>query len=92
MPVLSKFNGIVIRMLLDRTFGMRLHAFYGDTELVIGLNPVRAIQGDVPAWVRDRALEWAAQHAKQLYQVLNVYLGPATPVCHRPMQRLALQN
>ena len=51
MPVLSKFNGIVIRMLLDRTFGMRLHAFYGDTELVIGLNPPRVIQGDVPAWV-----------------------------------------
>lgn len=92
MPVLSKFNGIVIWMLLDRTFGMRLHAFYGDTELVIGLNPVRVIQGDVPAWVRDRALEWAAQYEKQLYQALNVDVGLATPVSRQPMRRLALQN
>lgn len=62
MPVLSKFNGIVIRMLFDRTFGTRLHAFYGNTELVIGLNPVRVIQGDVPAWVQTQALQWARQY------------------------------
>jgi hypothetical protein len=62
MPVLSKFNGIVIRMLVDRTFGTRLHAFYGNTELVMGLNPVRVIQGDVPAWVQSQALHWARQY------------------------------
>jgi len=53
-------------MLIDRTLGMRLHAFYGDTELVIGLNPLRVIQGDVPAWVQNRALAWARQHQEEL--------------------------
>jgi hypothetical protein len=66
MPVLAKFHGIVIRLLYDRTFGIRLHAFYGDAELVIGLKPLKIIQGDAPDWVRDWALDWARQHEAEL--------------------------
>jgi hypothetical protein len=62
MPVLAKFGGIVIRMLIDRTFGTHFHAFYGDCELVIALNPLRVIQGDSPAWVKEWALEWVKYH------------------------------
>jgi len=29
------------------------HAFYGDSELVFGFNPLRVIQGDAPPWVRE---------------------------------------
>ena len=45
-------------MLFDRTFGIRLHAFYEGSELVVGLNPVRVIQGEVPAWVKAWVLAW----------------------------------
>ncbi len=45
-------------MLMDRTFGVRLHAFYGDSEVVVGLNPVRLITSEVPAWV----LNWVCLH------------------------------
>lgn len=62
MPVLAKFCGIVIRLLMHRTFGTRLHAFYGNHELVIGLNPVRVIGGDAPLWVKQWALDWAQAH------------------------------
>ncbi len=58
MPVLAKFNGIVIRVLLDRTFGTHFHVFHGDSELVIGINPLRVIQGEAPEWVRELALDW----------------------------------
>jgi hypothetical protein len=58
MPVLLKFGGIVIRMLFDRTFGIHLHAFYDGSELVVGLNPVRVIQSEVPAWVEAWVLAW----------------------------------
>jgi hypothetical protein len=66
MRVLTRFDGVVIRMMIDRILGMRLHAFYRDSELVIGLNPLRVIQGDVPAWVQERALAWARQHQEEL--------------------------
>lgn len=62
MPVLAKFYGIVIRMLYDRTFGTHYHAFYGDCELVIGLNPLRVIQGEAPSWVRECALDWVGRY------------------------------
>ena len=66
MPVLAKFQGIVMRMLSHRTFGTHLHAIYGEAELVIGLRPVRIIQGEAPAWVSACALEWARQHENDL--------------------------
>ena len=62
MPVLAKFHGIVMRMMCHRTFGTHLHAIYGEAELVIGLRPVRIIQGEAPSWVSTRALAWVRQH------------------------------
>ena len=67
MPVLAKFHGIVMRMLSHRTFGTHLHAIYGDAELVIGLKPVRIIQGEAPSWVRTCVLEWVQQHENDLH-------------------------
>ena len=49
-------------MLYDRTFGIHLHAFYDGSELVVGLNPVRVIQGEVPSWVEAWVLNWVRQH------------------------------
>ena len=69
MPVIAKFCGIVVRLLIDRTFGTHIHAFYGDFELVIGLRPFRVIQGDVPLWVRDRVVHWVALHQGELLAI-----------------------
>ena len=53
MPVLSKFYGIVIRMVFTRSFTAHFHAIYGQCELVVGIAPLRVIQGDAPGRVRD---------------------------------------
>ena len=66
MPVISKFYGIVIRMLFIRPFGAHFHAFYGDHELVVGLGPLRILQGDAPGRVRAMVLEWAVAHEAEL--------------------------
>jgi hypothetical protein len=66
MPVLAKLYGIVIRMIRDRTFGTRLHAFYGGHELVVALQPLRVLQGDVPEWVRNFVMDWAREHYREL--------------------------
>jgi hypothetical protein len=62
MPVLAKCYGVVIRFIYDGVLGTRLHASYGDLELVVALKPLRVVQGDVPEWVRDFVLGWARQH------------------------------
>ena len=71
MPVISKFYGIVIRMVFLRTFMAHFHAIYENTELVVALNPVRILQGDAPRRVRDMVLEWATQHQQELLEAWN---------------------
>ena len=66
MPVLAKIYGIVIRLIRDRTFGTRLHAFYGGHELVVALDPLRVLQGDVPEWVSDFVMDWARRHYREI--------------------------
>lgn len=66
MPVLSKFYGIVIRMLFAQPLGAHFHAIYEDSELVVGINPLRIMNGSAPFRVRAMVLEWAALHEEEL--------------------------
>jgi hypothetical protein len=54
-----------MRLLSHRTFGTHVHVFYGDSELVLGLNPARVIQGNAPSWVREWALDWVGHHQRE---------------------------
>jgi hypothetical protein len=71
MPVISKFYGIVIRVLRARDLTAQFHAIYGDTELVVNIWPLAVIQGDAPNRVREMVLEWAAQHQQELLSAWN---------------------
>jgi hypothetical protein len=66
MPVLSKFYGVVVRMLFAPVLGAHFHAIYGEYELVVAIEPLCIIQGDAPARIRTMVLEWAAQHQEEL--------------------------
>ena len=92
MPVLARFYGIVIRKLIDRTFGTRLHAIYGDSELVIGLNPVRVIQGDVPPWVREWSMNWVQTHEDELLPIRHYDPTLAVPLARQSMWQVAYQH
>jgi hypothetical protein len=71
MPVISKFYGIVIGMFVVRAFPARFHAIYGESELVIAINPLRIIDGHAPQRVCDMVLEWATQHQRELLEAWN---------------------
>ena len=71
MPVLSKFYGIVIRMLFVRDFSVHFYAYYDACELMIGVAPLRILQGEAPVRVRDLVLEWAAKHQYELLTAWN---------------------
>ena len=92
MPVLAKFCGIVTRMLFDQTFGTHFHAFYGDSELVIGLNPLRVIQGEAPPWVREWALDWVRQHQNKLRSAWPIDLNVATPISRQAAGHLVFAD
>ena len=86
MPVISKFYGIVIRMLVIRPFVAHFHAIYEDTELMVEVNPVRVIQGDAPTRVRDMVLEWASQHQHELLDAWNRLSAALPPRAIEPLQ------
>jgi hypothetical protein len=86
MPVISKFYGIVIRMLIIRSFKAQFQAIYGDTELVVAVNPVRIIQGDAPRRVREMVLEWATQHQPELLEAWTRLSIAQQPVPIAPLQ------
>jgi len=92
MPVIAKFCGIVIRLLIDRTFGTHVHAFYGDSELVIGLNPLRVIQGDAPSWVQEWVLHWLGHHQSELLYAREIDLNLPTPISRQAAGRLVFAD
>ena len=86
MPVLSKFYGIVIRMVFIRPFAAHFHAIYGQWELIVGIAPLRIIQGEAPGRVRDMVLEWAAEHQRELIDDWNRCSVAIPPLPIRPLQ------
>src|SRR5262249_53573194 len=66
MPVISKFYGIVIRILRAHGLEPQFHAIYGNSELVVSIWPLAVVQGDAPRRVREMVLEWAIQHQQEL--------------------------
>ena len=88
MSVIARFCGITMRLVLDRTFGTHVHAFYGDSELVIGLNPLKVIQGEAPSWVRDWVLEWVGHHQRELLLGHRVDPHLATPFSRQVVNQI----
>ncbi len=86
MPVISKFYGIVIRMLFIRPFVAHFHAIYGNFELIVGVSPLRIIQGDAPGRVRAMVLEWADQHQEELLQAWDRLSVARPPLPIPPLQ------
>jgi len=86
MPVLSKFYGIVIRMMIAHPFAAHFHAIYQDSELVVSIEPLRIIQGDAPGRVRSMVLEWARQHRNELLVSWYRLSAAQKPLPIRPLE------
>ena len=83
--MISKFYGIVIRMVFIQPFGAHFHAFYGNNELVVGIDPLRIIQGEAPSRVCGMVLEWAASHQQELVAVWNQLSAAQRPATIEPL-------
>jgi hypothetical protein len=86
MPVISKFYGIVIRILGARDLAARFHAIYDNTELVVSIWPLKVVQGDAPLRVQTMVLEWAAQHQQELLAAWHRHRFGMPPFRIAPLQ------
>ena len=86
MPTISKFYGIVIRMMRLRDFGARFHAIYENSELIVNLWPLKIVGGEAPARVKDMVLEWATQHQQELLMAWNKLQSGEQPIAIEPLQ------
>jgi len=86
MPVISKFYGIVIRMVGGQPLEPRFHAFYGDNELVVAIWPLQIVQGTAPGRVRDMVLEWATSHQEELLSAWNRCRFGLAPLTISPLE------
>lgn len=86
MPTISKFYGIVIRMMRVRDFGARFHAIYDNSELIVNLWPLKIVAGEAPARVKEMVLEWAAQHQQELLMAWNKMQSGEQPFAIEPLR------
>jgi hypothetical protein len=66
MPRLSEFYGIVIAMFYEDHPPPHFHAVYGGQRILIGIDPIQALQGRLPRRALSLVLEWAALHQAEL--------------------------
>ncbi len=86
MPVISKFYGIIIRILHARNLEAHIVANYGEHELVVRLWPLRVVQGNAPQRVRDLVLEWATQHQQELLSAWHYCVDGRAPRPIAPLE------
>ena len=72
-------------MLFIRPFVAHFHAIYENCELIVGVSPLRIIQGDAPNRVRLMVLEWAGQHQHELLQAWNRLGTAQRPLPIKPL-------
>lgn len=65
MPEISRFLGIVIRMLADDHNRPHFHALYGEFEVSVAIRE-RHVVGKFPARALRLVLEWAELHEEEL--------------------------
>ena len=66
MPEISRFYGIVIKMYYNDHAPPHLHAEYGSAEMLVSIDTLSVIAGELPARATGLVLEWAAQHQAEL--------------------------
>ncbi len=66
MPELSRFLGIVIAMYYRDHAPAHFHARYAGHRAAIALDPLRVVDGRLPARALGLVMEWASLHADEL--------------------------
>jgi hypothetical protein len=82
MPEVSRFFGIVIRFYYNDHEPAHFHAIYGEHEVLIAIETLIVLRGELPRRALALVLEWAAVHRAELrVNWENTRLGvPPAPI------------
>ncbi|MGZ5056948.1 MAG: DUF4160 domain-containing protein [Methylobacter sp.] len=86
MPTISMFYGIVIKMFFDDHAPPHFHAEYGEYELIIGIAPIKIINGNAPNRVKSMVLEWTALHQEELLRDWDLCKNMQSPLPIEPLE------
>jgi hypothetical protein len=80
MPRVSSFFGIIIFMYPREHDPPHFHARYGEFEVVVAIDPIRTLEGYIPARQAALVSKWTTLHRDELvhnWERLRGGLGPA---------------
>ena len=86
MPVISKFYGIIVRLMRLPNRRPAIYANYGEHEVVMDASTLQIISGNAPARVVDLVCEWARRHHGELVAALERVSTNSAPVSIAPLQ------
>ena len=66
MPEICRFYGIVIKMFFDDHNPPHFHAEYGSAELLLNINSLAIVAGELPPRALGLVAEWASLHQEEL--------------------------
>jgi len=86
MPTISTFYGILIQIYYSDHNPPHFHAVYQDFEILVGISPIRVLEGTVPNRVKSMVLEWAALHQSELMDDWNLCVQKQKPKDIAPLE------
>ncbi len=72
MPEIARFYGIIISMFYDDHNPPHFHARYGDESVVIRIDTLSVLEGNVSVRAQGLIVEWASQHKEELIEDWNL--------------------
>jgi hypothetical protein len=66
MPEISRFFGIVVTMYYNDHAPPHFHVRYADRKAIVGIDPLRVIEGSIGARALGLVMEWASLHRAEL--------------------------
>ena len=68
MPRICEFYGIVIAMFYNDHEPPHFQATYSGQRALIGIDPIRVLEGSLPLCAQSLVFEWAAGHQAELME------------------------
>ena len=79
MPTICMFYGIVIQMFWTDHAPPHFHALYAEDEVLIDIQTLQILKGELPRRALALVLEWASEHRVELMEDWNLCARMQTP-------------
>ncbi|MBR0399272.1 MAG: DUF4160 domain-containing protein [Mogibacterium sp.] len=76
MPIISRFNGIVIRMYFQQSEHNppHVHAYYGNSVAAISISDAKILEGSLPPKALDIVKQWIKTNSTELMDIWNTQI------------------